>query len=399
LGVYIGPADAIEGGIRVYSYKTKRVIETDTYELLAAVPNAWLRYGRELFAQEDADLEAILLDSQTEGRLTRGRAAREEQVRKAREDEDNTSATLDDAQQMSFSTDVVGIVDPASVDTSQEGAVNGHEGAASHQEGVDAIAHKDRLPIGGAAQTGETPQEGAVVVNLDSIAARHPKVSKRRQRYNKKPTVARHIVNVNSLTNCRRSTRRAAKESKIDYREDRTPAANSDELYPLTGYRRKNLFLGPSLIRGAGIGVFNGPRLKRAGSLVTDFTGPRFTNETEARQSNSDSIFQAPIGDIFVVGDKSSSYGPWINDPLDAVKTNCRLIYNARNDTFEVYVLGDDIEPYNEIYIAYGEDYWKSHLDRAPIDQILSAYPAILESDEYFAYMRRNRRHSVDREV
>jgi hypothetical protein len=343
-------------------------------------------------------LEAILIDSQTEGRLTRGRAAREEQARKAREDEVNTSATLDDAQQMSFSTDVVGIVDPASVDTSQEGAVNGHEGAVSPQEGVDAIAHKDRLPTEGTAQAGETLQEGAVVVNLDSIAVRHPKLSKRKQQFNKKPTVARHIVNVNSLTNCRKSTRRAAKERKVDYRDDRTPAAAADALYPLSGYRRKNLFLGPSLIDGAGIGVFNGPRVKRSGSLVTDFTGPRYTDETEARQSNSDSIFQAPIGDIFVVGDESSSYGPWINDPLDAIKTNCRLIYNARNDTFEVYVLDEDIEPYHEIYISYGADYWKSHLDRAPIDQILSAYPAILESAEYFAYLRRNRLHSVDRE-
>ena len=395
LGVYIGPADAIEGGIRVYSYKTKRVIETDTYELLAAVPNAWIRYGRELFAQDDADLEAILIDSQAEGRITRGRAYREEQARKAREDEDLTSAALEDAKHMSFSTDVKGIVDPESIDNSQEGGVTLQEGVDRLQEGAEQLANGPENQD--EDEDAELPQEGEVIFNLDSIAVRQSKLSKRKKR-DSRLTVARHIVHVNSLTNCRKSTRRAATEGKIDYREDRTPAARVQDLYSLPGLKRKNLFLGPSLIDGAGTGVFNGPRLKRNGSLVTDFSGLRFTDELAARHSNSDSIFQAPVGNIFVVGDKSSSYGPWINDPLDADKTNCRLLYNTRNDTFEVYVLESDIEPHSEIYIAYGADYWKSHLDKAPIDQITRAYPGILESEEYFRHMRNHRTSSVDRE-
>ena len=68
LGVYVGSSDSIIRGIRVYSYKTKRVIDTDTYELLAVIPDAWSAF-RKVFAPSNADLYAILIDANAEGRI------------------------------------------------------------------------------------------------------------------------------------------------------------------------------------------------------------------------------------------------------------------------------------------------------------------------------------------
>jgi hypothetical protein len=361
LGVYIGPSDSIEGGIRVYSYKTKRVIDTDTYELLEAIPNAWTKYNRELFAQEDADLEAILIDSTSEGRITRDRAKRENQAIQARLEED-ASEEAKKPQQMDFSTDAERVIDPVATEPVQEGA----------------------------DPPNNNLQEGGVIVNLDLVKT---KMSRRKRRSVRRP-IASHISNVNSLVNCRRSTRTAASAKPISYADNRDALiVDPSQLYSIEGRKKKNLKLGPSLIENAGTGVFNGPKTRRQGSLVTDYFGQRYDNENAARRSQSDAIFQSPIGNIFVVGDKTYSYGPWINDPLDAEKTNCHLLYNKKNDSFEVYVLETDIEPYSEIFIAYGADYWKANLDKAPLQQILDAYPTIATSDEYFHFVR-----SVDRE-
>ena len=60
-----------------------------------------------------------------------------------------------------------------------------------------------------------------------------------------------------------------------------------------------------------------------------------------------------------------------------------------------------DIEPYAELFIAYGSDYWRKHLDKAPIDKIIAAYPDIQQSDEYLLFIQPVATHTetlVDRE-
>jgi hypothetical protein len=85
LGVYIGPSQSIIGGIMVYSFATKRVIDTATYRLLGAVPSAFTTYNREVFVPSAADMLAILVDEDAPGIVT---SHRQEEANKQMAEED-----------------------------------------------------------------------------------------------------------------------------------------------------------------------------------------------------------------------------------------------------------------------------------------------------------------------
>ena len=259
LGVYIGPAENIQGGIRVYSFKSKRVIETDTYELLDAVPQAWRTYPRDLFAPTDADLEAILVDAEADGRVTRGRAAKEKRAIAARKIEDGPENDMNE-------TDSALELDAETI-VSEGEAVGGiaQEGAATAEGDV-----QEGAVLEGAAS------EGAIeTVNLDTIHA-HKKSSKK---------TPERIANIQALT-----------------------ATKTEQGFHTFSFKKgKSVVLGNSTIVGAGIGLFNGAKTKKERSFVTTFQGKRYYNEAEAIASGSDSIFQTPEGNIFIVGDKKKS--------------------------------------------------------------------------------------------
>jgi hypothetical protein len=88
LGVYIGPSQSIVGGIMVYSFATKRVIDTATYRLLGAVPSAFTTYKRDVFVPSAADMLAILVDEDAPGIVTRTRRHREEEANRQMAEED-----------------------------------------------------------------------------------------------------------------------------------------------------------------------------------------------------------------------------------------------------------------------------------------------------------------------
>ena len=287
LGVYIGPAEAIQGGIRVYSFKSKRVIETDTYELLDAVPQAWRTYPRDLFAPKDADLEAILVDAEAEGRVTRSRAAREKQANESRKAEDGPENEMhENVAAVELEADAMVPDDPASEGAAQEGAV---------QEGVtqEDAARKGVTQEGALQQEAIPEDHNRETVNLDFIQA-HNNSSKK---------TPEHIVNIHALT----------------------ATKNEHGFHTFSFKKGKSVVLGSSTIAGAGIGLFNGAKVKKERSFVTTFQGKRYHDEAAAKDSGSDSIFYEAEENIYIVGDKKKSYGPWINDPLDAMKNKLSI--------------------------------------------------------------------------
>jgi SET domain-containing protein len=71
-----------------------------------------------------------------------------------------------------------------------------------------------------------------------------------------------------------------------------------------------------------------------------------------------DSTYFDPSVNRIVYGTKDS-LGCYANDPKDDTKCNCIIKYVHRNKTFEVFALENDIEKEEELYLAYGEDYWQ----------------------------------------
>jgi hypothetical protein len=57
--------------------------------------------------------------------------------------------------------------------------------------------------------------------------------------------------------------------------------------------------------------------------------------------------------------------------------------YNKKKKRLEVVVGPLDIQPYEELFITYGEDYWGSHLSKAPLEKIIEAYPQVKQYSQY----------------
>jgi hypothetical protein len=62
---------------------------------------------------------------------------------------------------------------------------------------------------------------------------------------------------------------------------------------------------------------------------------------------------------------------------------NCTIKYNNKKKRLEVRASLIDIKPHEEIFIGYGEEFWAEHLDEAPINTIIKAYPAVTEYTQY----------------
>jgi len=69
------------------------------------------------------------------------------------------------------------------------------------------------------------------------------------------------------------------------------------------------------------------------------------------------------------------SEGYYINDPLDDNKCNCKITHN--NGQYTVVALRN-IYPWEELFLAYGEAYWRVYWTVSLKDKIISSYPAIV---------------------
>jgi hypothetical protein len=87
--MYVGPSRKfrVRGGIRVYDYNTRRLVETDTYRVLQHVPHAWTMIDLKFFTADgivhDQHTPA-LVDTNRPGMRTRGGARMDQETTRAR---------------------------------------------------------------------------------------------------------------------------------------------------------------------------------------------------------------------------------------------------------------------------------------------------------------------------
>ena len=109
----------------------------------------------------------------------------------------------------------------------------------------------------------------------------------------------------------------------------------------------------------------------------------RYMSEEEAYATNSNRIMEGPPsthnkGRYFI--GKETSYGAYINDPLDETKYNARFRWNNNKQQWEV-VATKEINYLDEIFISYGHRYW-AHFQHLLSDktQLFERWPVLQEA-------------------
>ena len=131
---------------------------------------------------------------------------------------------------------------------------------------------------------------------------------------------------------------------------------------------------------GGGDGLFVSDTDIPETSVGCMFEGPRVATDVKAAATGANTVFEGPQDVIlrFIVGDRRISYGPYANDPLDELRVNAEIRYNRAYDRFEIWSLRH-LYAHEEIFIAYGADFWYHHRGSIPLGRILYAYPAVAD--------------------
>jgi hypothetical protein len=131
------------------------------------------------------------------------------------------------------------------------------------------------------------------------------------------------------------------------------------------------LALGPSLLRGAGIGLYAINNIT-SGYRLDTYTGPQFDTETSARLAGRNHFpnfrtdgYNDGIYDNLINGDSNRytlsdyrCYSYYANDPLGYLHyANAKFIWDP-SDRRPILVTTDNVERGDEILVAYGADYW-----------------------------------------
>jgi len=123
--------------------------------------------------------------------------------------------------------------------------------------------------------------------------------------------------------------------------------------------RNSRIQIDKSTIPDAGFGVFALKTIKPwtnickyGGQIYSNISEMKFAKKT----GESDAAYYSPTYLTGIIGSKTT-YGPLINDPRDETKLNCRIVYSKKQ--FRVIALESEIEIGEELFLSYGEDYWK----------------------------------------
>jgi hypothetical protein len=136
--------------------------------------------------------------------------------------------------------------------------------------------------------------------------------------------------------------------------------------------------VGPSLVAPNTLGAYANVKLP-GNSPVAKYAGEYIRRVDEEHRKN-DSIACAVGMCGYVVGDRTRSYGPYINDPLDEVRANVELVWTGRE--LWVYTLRDGVEAGEELLLCYGGEWWlmRFKLGLEPenlVDRATLVYPDI----------------------
>jgi len=119
-----------------------------------------------------------------------------------------------------------------------------------------------------------------------------------------------------------------------------------------------NLRLGPSTIRGAGLGLF-ARRALRQGAVIGTYQGRRLTIALAQRSANTD--YQMHVDDSkgnewIIDGLVGGNYTRFVNHACYADEQNAKFKFNSRSRVVQVIAIRP-IRADEEILVSYGQDY------------------------------------------
>ena len=122
-----------------------------------------------------------------------------------------------------------------------------------------------------------------------------------------------------------------------------------------------------SLQPGAGAGLFAYKRIRFKGhrqTRVTNFGG----RKVKEKLADPTFMFECVPNKLWIDGDPTRSFGPWINHSTDECKVNAQVHYEPRTGVATVWATRD-IAPGEEVLIFYGLTYFDNN-DPLPADQL-----------------------------
>lgn len=124
--------------------------------------------------------------------------------------------------------------------------------------------------------------------------------------------------------------------------------------------KKTDLFLAPSLIKGAGTGLFTAVDIER-GEQVIEYTG-RITTWKEVQNLDFFNVYIMYVdkGHVIDASDSKDSLGRYANDArglqrLAGLSNNCKYIRYGKRVFLESF---KKISAGSEILVNYGKDYW-----------------------------------------
>ena len=119
-----------------------------------------------------------------------------------------------------------------------------------------------------------------------------------------------------------------------------------------------SLTVMPSLIENAGDGLFALKKIAE-GTKFCRYKGKLLTQRPNRPGKYT---VEGPAG-MFLRGDRTSSYGPYANDRMIDHLANAKIVWEGS----QAYLCAtQDIFPGEEVYVSYGDDYWRMHCEHLP---------------------------------
>jgi hypothetical protein len=176
---------------------------------------------------------------------------------------------------------------------------------------------------------------------------------------------------INSVSALRRSDRRG-RNDVIYYPDEPTHINNDVTQYKLltNANATKGVTIAPSTIQGAGYGLFSTQPFTE-GSYPCVF-GACYDSHIQ-HASHNDTVYDDGVH--VSIGNRNKDYGCWCNDPLDENLVNCTIRHDGKNQ--HRLKVRWDISAGEELFIDYGEEFWKEHYWKAP-NAVRKRFPNIV---------------------
>ena len=314
-GMYVGGDVTNPGCIQVYSFKAKRVIEgVDTYRVLNEVPTPWKPFPRQYFVPDDADDVAVEVNLDDSGHMTRAKAARNEQVRQARDEMGLKEGGVEDNPDVVVATDT-SKSDSTTPDTEKPDELLN----VLKSDDVSSVVPKEPTLPNSATHIRFSDEEKSLFdddVDTGSNDLEGEKAD---------ITAAAAAI----ISDKSRRSDRLAVVPKVNYDDDaslsRHKVSSLKILRPLRGHLRRDsvVLIEKSTLDNARNGLFARKDIPSR-SFMCDYTGTTYPSVEQVPESDRSNPYLWLLKDgQVIIGDPKQCYGAYINDPLDH---HCRIL-------------------------------------------------------------------------